>query len=253
MPELYFKKGGNHPNQVDGADTSNLLKVDTERNKAPRAEPVEIYIDQKSEEVAKSPPQKARSLVLEQKTSQNPLSALLVSPKDISFENQDKKEEILLLLRRHPISNLTWVILTIIFFVLPTFVLHPNFFQALFGVTFPQRFFTAISLLWYLFTFAFAFEKFLVWYFNVGIVTNERVLDIDFYGLLHKHITDASIAKIQDVSVKQGGVLAAFLNYGDVFVQTAAEVSSIEFLGVPRPAWVADFIGDLVEAQEEAH
>lgn len=211
----------------------------------------ELYLDQKPRTVAKSPPQTAKPLVSEKKISQNSFSALLVSPKNVFFENQDRGEEILLLLREHPVRNLTWIILTVVFFVLPVFVFHPIFFQVLFGVTFPPKVFTAVSLLWYLGSFAFAFEKFLVWYFNVGIITNERIVDVDFYGLLHRHITDASIAKIQDVSVKQGGVAAAFLNYGDVLVQTAAEVSSIEFLAVPRPAWVADFITDLVEAQEK--
>ena len=213
----------------------------------------DLYIDQKPKTEKEIPPQKARPPVLEKKTSQNPLGALLVSPKDVFFENQNKEEEILLLLREHPIYNLPWMLLTVILFILPLFVLHPNFFAVLFGVTFPQKFFTAVSLLWYLFSFAFAFEKFLVWYFQVGIVTNERIVDIDFYGLLHKEVTDASIAKIQDVSVKQGGIVATFFDCGDVLVQTAGKVTSIEFLRTPRPAWVADFIEDLVEAQEEKH
>ncbi len=31
-------------------------------------------------------------------------------------------------------------------------------------------------------TFAFAFEKFLSWYFNVNIITDERIVDVDFIG-----------------------------------------------------------------------
>ena len=212
-----------------------------------------LYVDQKPKKVIKASPQKAKLSALKKQVPQSSLSALLVSPKNVFFEHQDKGEEILLLVRKHPVLNLPWIILIIILFILPVFVFHPNFFQVLFGVTFPPRVFLAVSLLWYLGSFAFAFEKFLVWYFNVGIITNERVVDVDFYGLLHRHVADASVAKIQDVSVKQGGVAAAFLNYGDVFVQTAAEVSNIEFLAIPRPSWVADLIGDLVEVQERKH
>lgn len=199
------------------------------------------------------PALKGKTFVLKEKTPQNPLSSLLISPQNVVFENQGGEEEILLLLRRHPVFNLTWMILTIAAFVLPFFVLRPDFIEGLFGITPHPRFPGAIFVLWYLLAFAFIFEKFLVWYFNVGIITNERVVDIDFYGLLHRHFSDASIAKVQDVTVKQGGVLAAFLDFGDVFVQTAAEISSIEFLGAPKPVWVADLIGDLVEAQEKKH
>lgn len=213
----------------------------------------DIYINQKSRAEEKNPPRKEKPSVLEKKTSRNPLSALLVSPINVAFENQNRGEEILLLLREHPVYNLPWMLLTVVLFILPFFVLHPNFVQVLFGVTFPQKFFTAVSLLWYLFSFAFAFEKFLVWYFTVGIVTKERIVDIDFYGLLHKQVAYASIAKIQNVSVKPGGIVATFFDCGDVFAQTAAKVANIEFLRIPRPAWVADFIEDLVEAQEKKH
>lgn len=216
----------------------------------------DLYVDHQpepKEKVTKTLPPKEEKPVLEKKTSRNPLSALLVSPINVAFENQNRGEEILLLLREHPVYNLPWMLLTVILFILPFFVLHPSFFLVLFGVTFPQKFFTAVSLLWYLFSFAFAFEKFLVWYFKVGIVTNERIVDIDFYGLLHKQVVDASIAKIQDVSVKQGGIVATFFDCGDVFVQTAGKVANIEFLRTPRPAWVADLIEDLVEAQERKH
>lgn len=210
----------------------------------------EIYVDQPPKEIEKRLSEKRKSLVLEKKTSQNPLSALLVAPKDTSFEAQDKEEEILLLLRRHPILNLPWILLSIILIILPFFVLKPSFFQLFFGFTPPPKFFPASFLLWYLFTFAYALEHFLLWYFNVGIITDQRIVDVDFYGLVHKHLTDASLAKVQDVSSNQVGFFAALFNFGDVVVQTAAEITNIEFQKIPKPDWVADFIGDLVEAQE---
>lgn len=231
-----------------------------ELSQAQSVPPQEKKTDQKQPLLAQERPQdkerfflKEKTFVLREKSSQNPFSALLISPRNVVFENQGGEEEILLLLRRHPVSNLTWMVLMIIAFVLPFFVLQPGFFTATFGVTPPAKFCNAVFVLWYLLTFAFVFEKFLVWYFNVGIITNERVVDIDFYGLLHRYFSDASMAKVQDVTVKQGGVLAAFLNFGDVYVQTAAGISNIEFLGAPKPVWVADLIGDLVEAQEKKH
>ena len=52
--------------------------------------------------------------------------------------------------------------------------------------------------------------------FNVYIVTDERIIDIDFYNLIYKEVSDANIDKIQDVTYKMGGVVRTLFNYGDV-------------------------------------
>lgn len=262
LPDIYIQKNGQSTPQPE-QDSIPVVPDHRQQEEPipPRPVPNQKQdLSQPQPSLAQLPSEERKTRILKQKTFvlkekgfQNPFSALLISPRNVVFENQGREEEILLLLRRHQVFNLPWLISTVIVFVLPSFIFKPNFFQSLFGVTVLPAMLTAFSILWYLFAFAFFFEKFLVWYFNVGIITNERVVDVDFYGLLHRHLTDASIAKIQDVSVKQGGIVAAFLNCGDVFVQTAAETSSIEFLGAPKPVWVADLIGDLVEAQERKH
>ena len=183
------------------------------------------------------------------KVSQNPFSALLIRPEKVLFANQESGEEILLLLRKHPILNLPWILLTLILLLLPLFVLRPSLILLFFGLPLPQKFLPPIFLLWYLFVFAYALEHFLLWYFNVGIVTNQRIVDVDFYGLLHKNLTDASLAKIQDVTSKQVGFWEALFNFGDVLVQTAGEIPNIEFQKVPNPDWVVDFIGDLLRSR----
>ena len=96
-------------------------------------------------------------------------------------------------------------------------------------------------------------ESFLTWFFNVYIVTDERIIDIDFYNLIYKEVSDANIDKIQDVTYKMGGVIRTLFNYGDVMVQTASEVPNFEFLAVPKPDKVAKVLQDLrIEEQQEA-
>ncbi|HET7098615.1 MAG TPA: PH domain-containing protein [Patescibacteria group bacterium] len=170
----------------------------------------------------------------------NRLSAFCLYPDGVDFETRDEKEKIILLLRQHPIVNFKWILTTLALLTGPTII-------SLLGVfsTLPTGFPLVITLAWYLVTSAYAIEGFLDWYFNVYFITTQRVVDVDFYNLINKRVSDAEIEKIQDVSYATGGVLRTLLNYGDVFIQTAAEVSEFKFEAVPSPEKVVKILDDL--------
>lgn len=167
-------------------------------------------------------------------------SSFCLYPDDVDFETRESKEKIILLLRQHPIVNLRWIFGTILLLGGPTIINAFGIFNFL-----PIGFPLIISLAWYLVTSAYAIEGFLNWYFNVYFVTNARIVDVDFYNLIDKRVSNAEIEMIQDVSYQTGGVLRTLLNYGDVFIQTAAEVSEFKFEAVPSPERVAKILDDL--------
>ncbi len=115
----------------------------------------------------------------------------------------------------------------------------------------PVKYIIVGTLFWYLFTFGFILMNFLRWFFNIYIVTNQRVVDVDFIHLLYKEFSEARLEKVQDLSYKTGGIFAAFFNYGDVEIQTAAELPNFEFDAVPRPESVIQTISELVEKVKE--
>ena len=47
------------------------------------------------------------------------------------------------------------------------------------------------------------------------------------------------------VTFRVGGVIRHIFDYGDVLIQTAGTAPNFDFLAVPKPAFVADKIGDL--------
>lgn len=184
-----------------------------------------------------------------QKTSsgRNFLSAFVLRPA-ITFETQGDEEKILLLLRKHPITNSVWLFLTVLGILFSVILLPLIINLGIFAL--PLRYSIYLPLLFvFLFT-SYAFVNFIVWYFNVYIVTDERVLDVDFYSLVYKRVSEAQISKIQDVTYQQGGVIRMLFNYGDVFIQTAAEQSEFEFEAVPQPSYIARIIGDLMQKEE---
>ena len=113
--------------------------------------------------------------------------------------------------------------------------------------TLPGNYQFVLTLAWYLIAIAYSFEKFLGWYFDVYIITNHRVIDIDFINLLTKKFSEADLNRIQDVTSEVSGVSQTMFNYGNVLIQTAAEINEIHFEKVPHPDRIVRILQDLTE------
>lgn len=183
--------------------------------------------------------------------SRNPLAMFAPLPVGVTFEGQESGEKIILLLRAHIVTLVPSAF--IITFLLLVPLLLPGVLGLL-GVelegilTAGQSF--LLVFFWYLFVFGFTLYKFIFWYFNVYLLTNERVVDFDFRGLLHKETSYANLNQIQDVSPKMIGFFSTFFHFGDVFIQTAAARPEFEFHHVPRPNEVAQAILEQVRLEE---
>jgi len=173
-------------------------------------------------------------------TSGTHLHSFFVKP-SIKFENQSDDEEILLMVRAHPITQLLCLFNSLIVFI---FLFLVNYFFSNY-FTFTQLVF--LNLLVIVIVLNFLWFNFLSWYFNLGIITNERVIDVDFSTVLYKETTTAYYNKIEDVTVKTGGFLASIVDYGNIFVQTAGTEANIEFMNIPLPSRVAETIDGLIE------
>jgi hypothetical protein len=159
---------------------------------------------------------------------------------DIKFETYEPGERIIVLLRAHPFTQLPWIIYSVFFafllFVSDFFI--ADFFQG--SQIFLVNLFGAVFIMSYIWL------SFLNWYFNVGIVSNRRVVDVDFYNLLYKEITEARMEKIEDVTIKSGGYFQSLFDYGTIFVQTAGTEANVEFKDVPHPSEAVKIINQLL-------
>ena len=130
-----------------------------------------------------------------------------MNPKNCKYEGQDADEKIILLLRAHPITNFGWILLALILFFLPFtlpdllkfFQIDPSFV--------PASFVTVFTIINYLLVLVIVFEGFLGWYFNVNIVTNRRIVDIDFHSLLYKNIDLAPLVNVEETSSNMAGII----------------------------------------------
>ena len=112
------------------------------------------------------------------------------------------------------------------------------------------RFQVMTVVLWYLLTTAVLLEGFFDWYFDVFIVTDERIIDIDFYNLIYKNISSTKIENIEDVTYNISGPLPSLLNFGMVLIQTAGEKPLFEIYDTPQPAKVTKLINEMILEEE---
>lgn len=163
-------------------------------------------------------------------------------PQSCRFEGQKPDEKIVLLLRAHPVTNISWIIPAVLVFLLPFFL--PSFIP-LMGISFPtlpESFISAFLIINYLIVLVIVLEGFLFWYFNVNLITNKRLIDVDFHSILKGNIDHAPLDSVQEASGHVAGLLGIIFHYGDVFVQTAGATVSVDFHKVPNPNKVSDII-----------
>lgn len=227
MPDLFVAKGKASPKSLDEHSE------------------VQEHAHPHSHSTHKVPPEEQRRKMPGYKTG--PLSSYCYYPSHVNFYNKDSEEKIVLLLRRHPITNISWMFIAVLMLIGPSLL----DLSLVLGFL-PAAYQSMALVIWYLITTAFIFEEFLSWYFNVNIITDERVFDVDFHNLLYREITDANLDQIQDVTVRVGSVVRTIFNFGDVLIQTAAEVPEIQFEAIPHPDQVAKILRELrVEEEQE--
>ena len=84
----------------------------------------------------------------------------------------------------------------------------------------------------------------------MGLITNLRIIDIDYMHLIYKHMTATKLSLIQEVSSIKSGVMSTFFNYGDIFIQTAGTMINVEFNSAPKPEEAVDMIQDLIRKHD---
>lgn len=163
------------------------------------------------------------------------------------FPGQQENEQVLLVTRPH------WIILALKLGVWFLFVLLFLFFDNLvaapygLGITLNGPVLAFFKSLYLMFLAGVLFSIWIIYYLNYQIITNERIVDVTQRGLLHHTMSELHLGRIQDVTAEIKGVLGNFLDYGNVYVQTAGEAIRFEFDRVPNPHAVTKLILDLYE------
>jgi hypothetical protein len=256
MPDI-FDSSKSVPKRIPQVELQETFVQDENTNAETQEEPLVAAEDSGSSTTMPNPTHPAEnvqpprevdeysSIMRQEKPTTNLFNAFAPKPVNTSFDNQQEQETVLLLLRQHPVTQIKWVLVAILLILVPFLFSYVGFLNFL-----PARFHIVAAIGWYLMVVGFILEAFLSWFYNVYIITDERIVDVDFNSLLFKNISYAKIENIEDVTTTAGGTLGTIFDYGTITIQTAATIPEFEFQDVPHPSRVAAFINEMMLEEE---
>lgn len=155
---------------------------------------------------------------------------------ELSFDGQREDERVIFIFRRHLSTarrGLIFLIIMIILGLIPMFLWKDDsrMFWVFLGCVIVGLLGVAYS--------------YLLWYFSIFIVTNERIRQIIQKGLFKKTTTDLWLDKIQSISYSVPSVVAGIFGYGTILIQTA--VGDLIISGVPKPAKIHNKLQDIAK------
>lgn len=103
----------------------------------------------------------------------------------------------------------------------------------------------ALALLLYLFV------AWMDYYFDVFIISNRQILNIQQLILVGQKITETNFQQIQNAYSKVSGMFWTLLDIGTVFVETAGEKENFQFNYVRNPGFAAKTILEIQQQQWE--
>ncbi|OGH78624.1 MAG: hypothetical protein A2469_02605 [Candidatus Magasanikbacteria bacterium RIFOXYC2_FULL_40_16] len=150
---------------------------------------------------------------------------------------QKSYEKVKYVLRRHPFTFVPYILIFIAALVVPALVylMIKNIYPGLFS---NEALYTAGVLsasIYYLSVLLLGYGNFIDFYLDVWIVTNDRIVDIEQFGLFSRTISELDLFRIQDVTTDTHGFFATIFKYGNVTVKTASTNLSLVFRNVPDP------------------
>lgn len=228
MPDLFFGKQKDRDSRfIDNPETSAVQTPPQQEQDAPSQPPLSNI-------------QKIKNKV----HKMNLFTAFAENPDNITFENQEPDEKILIFLRKSNFINLPWIITALVLLAVPfvAYSLRGLYTQLLP----PLPFITVLVAMYYLMVITYAFVHFLTWYYNAALITSERVVDIDFHQLVLKEVGETKLSLVEDVSYRQDGVFENIFDFGYVLIQTAGTIDNFEFHDLPKPERIMQVVESLI-------
>lgn len=167
-------------------------------------------------------------------------------PKGLNFHGKEREEQVVLIIRSHWIVTIPYLFLSIFILILPFILgsLIPIFFYNI-------SFLISLIISSLLVSLGILVNTFVKWFYTVHIITDQRVVDLDFINVMNHSRAEAQLERIEDITHKQLGVIGSIFDAGSVYIQTAGAQNEIEFSNVPRPREIHDILFDLLELKQE--
>lgn len=87
----------------------------------------------------------------------------------------------------------------------------------------------------------------LIYWLDKLIITDQRIIHINWKYLTRKDESDLEIDRIEDIQTKEKGFFAHFkiFDYGTLILETASSYTALTFLNAPDPESIRQFINHI--------
>ena len=100
----------------------------------------------------------------------------------------------------------------------------------------------ALGALWALVGWIMFWQFWTLYYMDVWIVTNKRLIDIDYIAFFDRNIAILRLERIQDLTIKVDSVFGNLLGFGTLVVQTAGSDKEFKVEQISHPDKLRDII-----------
>lgn len=170
------------------------------------------------------------------------------------FPGKEKDEKVILLLKRHWVVFIYHALLSIFYALIPLvcyFVIYNFIPMALEAPVGPVL--ILLTSLYYIFIWLHFFISWSNYYFDVWIITDRRLVDIEQISLFDRVVSQLKLNKVQDITAEVKGVFPTIFHFGNVYVQTAGMTSRFVLEQVKNPYKVKDLLIKLHAEYEERY
>lgn len=118
-----------------------------------------------------------------------------------------------------------------------------------FGLLFfsPNEYLTIAATAIIFFSVCFAFYYFLIWYYDIYLVTNERIVSVEQKGLFSKNYSEIELDQVREVAYSVHGVFATIFRFGTVSVRGYDQTIELSYL--PNPGDFQEMVKKLISKQ----
>jgi len=153
--------------------------------------------------------------------------------------NLDQDEHVLLVTRRYFFTLLHWVFVAFFLIVMPFFLLFPLFAWGKWGIVF-FAYSIAVGFLLFL-------KIFVVWNFNMLVITSKRVIKIRQSGFFDRKVFEMLISRINDVSHHIRGFWGTILRYGTLHIVAGNGETILDFPNMKNPGKALRILNNLLQ------
>ncbi|MEI7690431.1 MAG: PH domain-containing protein [bacterium] len=145
-------------------------------------------------------------------------------------------EKVLLTLRKNPNKFGKQIIKGLIFLLIPILAF----------IFFNNQIILTIAVVLLLMFLIYTLYYFLIWFYDVYIITNIRIICVNRHSLFSQEFSETDLSKIQDVTYSIKGIFATMFKYGTVNIRTSTGLT-LELSDLSDPDEVQEMIRSLAD------